>query len=47
MVSIDAIRKAQIENEKIAAYEWFESKEFTLEEKQWIYKQFQKRGKEK
>ncbi|SHI91307.1 pyruvate kinase [Pseudozobellia thermophila] len=47
LVSIEAIRKAQIENEKIAAYEWFENKEFTLEEKQWIYKQFQKFGKEK
>ncbi|WP_289039419.1 pyruvate kinase [uncultured Zobellia sp.] len=42
LVSIEAIRKAQIENEKIAAHDWFENKEFSLKEKQWIYRQFKK-----
>ncbi len=42
LVSLEAIRKAQIENEKIAAYDWFEDKEFSLEEKKFIYKQFKK-----
>jgi hypothetical protein len=40
LVSLDAIRNAQIENEKIAAYDWFETKEFSLKEKQFIYRQF-------
>jgi len=40
LVSLEAIRKAQIENEKIAAHDWFEEKEFSLEEKKFIYKQF-------
>lgn len=40
IVSLEAIRKAQVENEKIAAYDWFEGKEFSLEEKKFIYKQF-------
>ncbi|SIS75075.1 hypothetical protein SAMN05421766_103816 [Zobellia uliginosa] len=44
LVSLEAIRKAQIENEKIAAFEWFENKKFSLQEKQWIYKQFRKMG---
>ena len=39
-VSLQAIRNAQLENEKIAAYDWFENKKFTLQEKQWIYQQF-------
>lgn len=39
-VSLQAIRNAQLENEKIAAHDWFESKKFTLKEKQLIYKQF-------
>ncbi|CAM3371659.1 pyruvate kinase [Zobellia roscoffensis] len=42
LVSLEAIRNAQIENEKIAAHDWFENKEFTLQEKQWIYRQFKK-----
>lgn len=42
LVSLKAIRKAQIEREKIAAYEWFESKDFTLKEKMYIYEQFKK-----
>lgn len=42
LVSLQAIRKAQIENEKIKAHDWFETKEFTLQEKQRIYKAFQK-----
>ena len=40
LVSLKAIRNAQIENEKIIAYDWFETKEFTLKEKQAIYLQF-------
>ncbi|MGJ8736024.1 pyruvate kinase [Zobellia laminariae] len=44
LVSLEAIRTAQIENEKIAAHDWFENKEFSLQEKQWIYKQFKKLG---
>ncbi len=42
IVSLNAIRKAQLENEKIAAHEWFENKTFTLPEKQEIYKAFLK-----
>lgn len=40
VVSVKAIRNAQLENEKIAAHDWFENKIFSLEEKQWIYQQF-------
>ncbi|MBU2997275.1 pyruvate kinase [Cellulophaga baltica] len=40
LVSLQAIRNAQIENEKIRAHDWFESKEFSLKEKQFIYKMF-------
>lgn len=40
IVSLEAIRKAQIENEKITAYDWFETREFTVEEKVEIYKYF-------
>lgn len=40
LVSLQAIRNAQIENEKIAAHDWFEEKTFSLEEKQQIYKAF-------
>ncbi|MFX0557988.1 pyruvate kinase [Maribacter sp. CXY002] len=40
LVSLSAIRKAQLENEKIKAHDWFESKEFTLGEKQIIYNLF-------
>lgn len=42
LVSLESIRKAQIENEKIAAHDWFVSKEFSLEEKKLIYRQFKK-----
>lgn len=45
LVSLQAIRNAQIENQKIAANDWFETKEFSLEEKQWIYKLFNERNK--
>ncbi|MRX64044.1 pyruvate kinase [Maribacter luteus] len=44
LVSIEAIRNAQVENEKIAAHDWFENKEFSLEEKVWVYKHFKKRN---
>lgn len=36
-VSMQAIRKAQIENKKIKIHDWFEEKEFTLKEKGSIY----------
>lgn len=42
LVSLKAIRNAQVENEKIAAHDWFEEKEFSLLEKQLIYKEFKK-----
>ncbi len=42
LVSLKAIRNAQIENEKISAHDWFEVKEFTLKEKQLIYREFKK-----
>ncbi|MFS4466775.1 pyruvate kinase [Maribacter sp. 2210JD10-5] len=41
-VSLNAIRKAQLENEKIKVHDWFAAKEFTLAEKQLIYEQFAK-----
>ncbi|TLP74500.1 pyruvate kinase [Maribacter sp. ACAM166] len=37
IVSLKAIRNAQIENEKIEIHDWFASKQFTLNEKQQIY----------
>ncbi len=40
LVSLNAIRNAQIENDKIEAYDWFEAKQFSLKEKQFIYRQF-------
>lgn len=40
LVTLQAIRNAQIENKKIAAFDWFKSKKFTLKEKQLIYEQF-------
>ncbi|MDO6471497.1 pyruvate kinase [Maribacter sp. 1_MG-2023] len=40
IVSLKAIRNAQIENEKIRIHDWFEEKQFTLKEKQHIYKMF-------
>ena len=42
LVSLQAIRQAQIENQKIATFDWFEEKKFTLKEKQFIYNQFKK-----
>lgn len=40
LVSLKAIRKAQVENEKIEAHDWFEEKAFSLTEKQEIYRLF-------
>ncbi|RRQ48730.1 pyruvate kinase [Maribacter algicola] len=45
LVSLDAIRKAQIENEKIAAHDWFKEHEFTNEDKLEIYRRFTSKGK--
>ena len=40
IVSLKAIRNAQIENEKIKIHDWFATKQFTLKEKQQVYKLF-------
>lgn len=40
IVSLKAIRNAQIENEKIKIFDWFAAKQFTLEEKRRIYELF-------
>ncbi|WP_299433913.1 pyruvate kinase [uncultured Maribacter sp.] len=40
LVSLKAIREAQIENEKIKAIDWFENKNFTNNEKLLIYRKF-------
>jgi len=40
IVSLNAIRNAQIESEKIKIHDWFEEKQFSLKEKQYIYKLF-------
>lgn len=40
LMTVDVIRKAQIENEKIAIHDWFEEKKFNFEEKRAIYKAF-------
>ena len=37
IVSLKAIRNAQIENEKIKIHDWFASKQFSLPEKRKIY----------
>lgn len=43
LVSLDAIRQAQIENKKIEAHDWFQDKKFSLKEKQYIYELFTKK----
>lgn len=40
LVSLNVIRSAQIENEKIKIDDWFETKKFTMEEKKKIYRAF-------
>ncbi|WP_339842089.1 pyruvate kinase [uncultured Maribacter sp.] len=40
IVSLKAIRNAQIENEKIKIHDWFASKQFNLSEKQQIFQLF-------
>lgn len=37
IVSLKAIRDAQIENEKIKIHDWFATKQFSLREKQQVY----------
>lgn len=37
IVSLTAIRNAQIENEKITIHDWFEERDFSLQEKKRIY----------
>lgn len=38
LVSLNAIREAQVENEKIKAVDWFQDKEFSIKEKLLVYK---------
>lgn len=38
LVSLQAIRKAQIEQEKIRAHDWFHQKKFSLDEKVKLFK---------
>lgn len=45
LVSLEAIHKAQIENERIAAHEWFDEQSFTIEEKLEIYRHFKSKLK--
>ncbi|MET6990991.1 pyruvate kinase [Sediminicola arcticus] len=45
LTSEKAMQNAAAENEKIAVYDWFEGKVFSLKEKQSIYKMFQDNGK--
>ncbi len=40
LVSLEAIRNAQIEDEKIKAYQWFKTKDFSLEDKVLVYRKF-------
>ena len=40
LMTVDVIRKAQIENEKIAIHDWFEKKEFSFDEKKALYKAY-------
>lgn len=40
LMTVEVIRKAQIENEKIAIHDWFEEKKFSLDEKRAIYNAF-------
>lgn len=37
LMTVEVIRKAQLENEKIAIHDWFENKEFSFEEKRAIF----------
>lgn len=37
LVSLTAIRNAQIENEKITIHDWFEERDFSFQEKKRIY----------
>jgi hypothetical protein len=40
LMTVEVIRKAQIENEKIEVHDWFEKKQFNFDEKRAIYKAF-------
>jgi hypothetical protein len=42
LLTIDIIRNAQLENQKIMVHEWFETKEFSFEEKIKIHSEFVK-----
>lgn len=41
LMNVEVIRKAQLENKKIAIHDWFEEKQFTFEEKRAIFEAFQ------
>ncbi|MFT5231716.1 pyruvate kinase [Patiriisocius sp. Uisw_047] len=40
LMTVEVIRKAQLENEKIAIHDWFEETQFTFEDKRAIYNAF-------
>lgn len=40
IVTIEAIRDAQVENAKIEAHDWFQEKEFSLKEIMFIHRKF-------
>ncbi len=46
LMTVEVIRKAQIENKKIAIHDWFEQKQFTFDDKRAIYEAFQVKEKE-
>ena len=46
LMTVEVIRKAQLENEKIRIHDWFENKEFSFEEKCVVFKELYK-GEEK
>ncbi|EDM44454.1 hypothetical protein SCB49_05475 [unidentified eubacterium SCB49] len=45
LLTVEVIRKAQLENEKITIHDWFEQKQFTFEDKRAIYHAFQAKKK--
>ncbi len=46
LMTVEVIRKAQLENKKIAIHDWFEEKQFTFEDKRAIYNAFQVKEQE-
>lgn len=46
LMTVEVIRKAQIENEKIAIHDWFENKKFTFKEKKAIFNAYKVSAKQ-